>query len=179
MAPLAALEKKHGLKTLRSIYITEYFENTNDMHNLIRNNMGKINFADRKIKDQFLTQSVAILAMLDKNGMWHRDAKAGNFLAEVKDGKYKISILDMDGIKSYPARIFAGKLRVRTLAKLVSTLMWNPFVTRSDYLRALTLYCDLADIDKGRCKKLFKEISATAVAMRILTMTSASRAVSN
>lgn len=179
VAPLAALEKKQGLRTVRSIYITGHSEDSHDMHNFIRDNIGRINFSDRSIKDQFLNQSVTILAMLDDNGMWHRDAKAGNFLAELSDGKYRISLLDMDGIKRCPAKLFRARLRVRTLAKLASTLMWNPFVTRSDYLRTLANYCDLADIDKDKRKKLFKDISTTAVAMRLVTMVTASRATSN
>jgi hypothetical protein len=117
--------------------------------------------------------------MLNENRMWHRDAKAGNFLVDFNEGTYRISLLDMDGIKAYPVKFFAGKLRVRTLAKLASTMMWNPFVTRSDYLRTLTLYCNLAGINKGKRKKLFKDISITAVAMRLVTMVKSSRAVSN
>lgn len=179
VVPLAALEKKQGLRTVRSIYITGYSENSNDMHNFIRDNIGKINFADRRIKERFLQQSVAILATLDKKGMWHRDAKAGNFLVEVSDGKYRISLLDMDGIKMCPAKLFAHRLRVRTLAKLVSVMLWNPFVTRSDYLRTLTLYCNLTGIDKGKRKKLFNDISKTAVAMRFVTMVNSSRANSD
>ncbi len=179
VAPLAALEKKQGLRTVRSIYITGYSENSNDMHNFIRDNIGKINFADRRIKDRFLEQSVAILATLDKNGMWHRDAKAGNFLVELSDGKYRISLLDMDGIKLCPNKLFVHRLRVRTLAKLVAVMLWNPFVTRSDYLRTLTFYCNLAGIDKGKRKKLFKDISKTAVAMRLVTMVNSSRANSD
>ncbi len=179
VAPLAALEKKHRLRTVRSIYITGYSENSNDMHNFIRDNIGKINFADRRIKGRFLEQSVAILAMLDKNGMWHRDAKAGNFLVDVSDGKYRISLLDMDGIKLRPTKLFAHRLRVRTMAKFVSVMLWNPFVTRSDYLRTLTLYCNLAGINKGKRKKLFKDISKTAVAMRLVTMVNSSRANSD
>lgn len=173
--PLAALEKKKGPRTVRSIYITDYSKDSNDMHNFIRDNIGKINFADPAIKKQFLVQSVTILAMLDRYGMWHRDAKAGNFLADFSDGNYRIRLLDMDGIKHCRLKLLQNKLRIRTIAKLVSTLLWNPFVTRSDYLRTLTLYCNLAGISKDKRKKLFKEISKTAVAMRLVTMVRASR----
>jgi len=168
--PFAALEKRHRLHTLQSVYITGYVEGGTDMLTFVRENLGKIDFTDIKVKKQFCDQVGRILAALDNNSLWHRDAKAGNFLVTPSDGQYKISLLDMDGIKPYRKNLSRWKLKCRALGKLASTLMWHPFINRTDYLRTLLVYSNLTGLDKSERKRLFKDTERIATAARLLTM---------
>ena len=46
-------------------------------------------------------QLAGIFAKLHKNNLWHRDAKATNFVVnQDEDGEYRITITDVDGIKN-------------------------------------------------------------------------------
>ncbi|MBN1457173.1 MAG: hypothetical protein JW912_04915 [Sedimentisphaerales bacterium] len=168
--PFAALEKKYRLNTLQSVYITGYVEGGTDMLTFLRENIGRIDFTDTKIKKQFCDQIGRILAALENNSLWHRDAKAGNFLVDPSNGRYKISLLDLDGIKPYRRNVSRWDLKCRTLGKLVSTLMWHPFINRTDYLRTLVIYSNLTGLDKGERKRLFKDTERVATATRLLTM---------
>jgi Lipopolysaccharide kinase (Kdo/WaaP) family len=168
--PFAALEKRHRLHTLQSVYITSYVEGGTDMLTFVRENLGKIDFTDIKVKRQFCDQIGRILAALENNSLWHRDAKAGNFLVTPSNGQYKISLLDLDGIKPYRKNLPRWKLKCRTLGKLVSTLLWHPFINRTDYLRTLVIYSSLTGLDKSERKRLFRDTERFATAARLLTM---------
>ena len=172
--PFAALEKRHRLHTLQSVYITSYVESGTDMLTFVRENLGKIDFTDIKVKRQFCDQIGRILAALENNSLWHRDAKAGNFLVTPANGQYKISLLDLDGIKQYRKNMPRWKLKCRTLGKLASTLLWHPFINRTDYLRTLVVYSNLTGLDKSERKRLFKDTERFATAARLLTMVGSS-----
>ena len=168
--PFAALEKRHRLHTLQSVYITGYVDGGTDMLTFVRENLGEIDFTDIKIKKQFCDQIGRILAALNNNSLWHRDAKAGNFLVTPSNGQYKISLLDLDGIKPCRKNMSRWKLKCRTLGKLAATLLWHPFINRTDYLRTLVIYSNLTGLDKTERKRLFKDVERIATAARLLTM---------
>jgi lipopolysaccharide heptosyltransferase I len=158
-APFAALHKRSNFRTLQSIYITEFFEDSVTLYN----------FAEEKAKGQFTikkqlcNQLAAILAAFHKNGLWHRDSKAGNFIVcRDADGKYKISLVDTDGIKSY--RLRRETCRFRSLWQLAASLLSVSAVSRTDYLRCFTAYCNLTGVEPSRRRRIFRQLSALAKA---------------
>lgn len=176
--PFAALKLKLGIFTTRSIYITEYSEDSSDLHAFIAANISKSESRSEEtveIKKQLASQIAAIFAGLDSGRLWHRDAKAGNFLvtgvSEVAQGRadeLKISLVDMDGIKPYFVR--TSKKRFQCLAKLGSTLTWHGSINLTDYLRSFMIYCNLTSMDRCKCRIVFRRISRMAIAIRLITL---------
>ncbi len=169
--PLAAIRQKKFLFTTGSIYITEYIQNSTNLHDFIANHIPK-NSRQSACKKQLSQQIAGALASLHKADLWHRDAKAGNFLVQFPNppptGKYEISLVDMDGIKPY--RINRTQCRFRCLAKLAATLLWSGKITRTDYLRTFTIYCNLTELDKNIRSPILRRLTRQAVAIRLLTM---------
>lgn len=163
--PLAAIQKSSGIFTTASILITEYAEQSNDLYWFMRKN--KCSFAMKKAMS---AQIARIFASLHKLGLWHRDAKAQNFLVTRldKDHSVKLSLIDLDGIKSYGIKTEAS--RFRPFAKLAATLLSFGDINRTDYLRTVRIYCKLTDIDTKRKKQIFRQIAKQAIAIRLLTM---------
>jgi len=169
--PLAAIRQKKFLFTTGSIYITDYIQNSTNLHDFIANHIPK-NSRQSACKKQLSNQIAGVLASLHKADLWHRDAKAGNFLVHFPSrpptGKYEISLVDMDGIKPY--RINRSRCRFRCLAKLAATLLWSRKITRTDYLRTFTIYCNLTALDKNIRSPILRRLTSQAVAIRLLTM---------
>jgi len=158
-APFAALHKRSGLRTSQSIYITEFFEDSSNLYNFAAEQAGG-QFA---IKKQLGNQLASILAAFHKNGLWHRDSKAGNFIVCANaDGTYKISLVDTDGIKPY--RLRRETCRFRSLWQLAASLLSVSAVSRTDYLRCFTAYCNLTGLEPSRRSRIFRELSALAKA---------------
>jgi lipopolysaccharide heptosyltransferase I len=165
-APFAALHKRRNLLTEQSIYITEYFENSSDLHTFASEQLSKRQVGQFAIKRQLCHQLATILAMLHKNGLWHRDSKANNFIVcKSIEGKCKILLVDVDGIKPYfPLR---GSRQFRSLWQLAASLFSVPAVNRTDYLRTFTAYSNLTDLVPSHRRRIFRELSDRAKAKHL------------
>jgi hypothetical protein len=165
-APFAALKKKQSLLTRQSIYITEYFENSSELYTFATQQLSKIPADRLALKKNLCHQLAVILAALHKNGLWHRDSKASNFIV-CKDARSKCRILltDMDGIKRYFLRRTGRQLR--SLWQLAASLMPVSAVNRTDYLRTFTDYCNLLNLELSQRRRIFHELASRARAKRL------------
>ncbi|MHC5061219.1 MAG: glycosyltransferase family 9 protein [Planctomycetota bacterium] len=171
--PLAALWQKTGPFTNQSIYITEYVRDSADLHSFLRDNTSLLSPSDLSLKRHLCSRIAHIFASMHKACLWHRDAKAGNFLVHKgRDNRYEITLVDMDGIKPYGFR--RRNLRYRCLAKLAATLLWHKSITKTDYLRTFTIYSNLIGPNGNGRKRIFRTLSNRAAAIRLLTMANAS-----
>jgi len=172
--PLAAIQQRKFLFTTDSIYISEYIQNSTNLHDFIANHVPK-NSRQSACKKQLAHQIAGVLASLHKANLWHRDANSGNLLVRFPNrpptGKYEISLVDMDGIKPY--RINRSRCRFRSMAKLAATLLWSRKITRTDYLRTFTIYCNLTALNKNIRSPILRRLTSQAVAIRLLTMAKA------
>jgi serine/threonine protein kinase len=168
--PFAALQQRRNLFTKQSIYIAEYFPNSSDLHSFASKRLSSTKPAGRfALKRQLSHQLASLLASLHKNGLWHRDSKASNFVV-YKDShdKYKIVLVDMDGIKRYvlPCR----SRQFRSLWQLAASLMSVPFINRTDYWRTFTNYCNLIGLEPSQRRPLFRHLARRAQAKRLRNM---------
>jgi serine/threonine protein kinase len=168
--PFAALQNRPGLLTKQSIYITEYFPNSSDLHSFISKQASSTKQQERyAIKKQISNLLVSLLASLHKNGLWHRDSKASNFVVcKDSNDKYKILLVDMDGIKHYVLR--RRSRQFRSLCHLAASLMSVPGINRTDYWRTFTAYCDLIGLEHARRRPLFRQLARRAQSKRMRTM---------
>ncbi len=171
--PLAALWQKTGPFTTQSIYITEYVQDSTNLHAFLRDNTSLVSQPSLSLKRDLCSRIAHIFASMHKASLWHRDAKAGNFLIHKSpDNRYKITLVDMDGIKPYGFR--HRNLKYRCLAKLAATLLWHKSITKADYLRTFTIYSNLTGLNGSRRSRIFRTLAHRAVAIRLLTMANAS-----
>ena len=158
--PFVAIQQKRGLLTTQSIYISEYLENSFSLDAFART---------YGVRKQLCRQLATILAALHKNGLWHRDPKASNFIVRKDAGnQYRISLVDMDGIKPYLLRRRSSQLR--SLWQLAASLMSVSAVNRTDYLRTFTIYCDLIGLEVSKRHRFFRELSSRAKAKHLRSM---------
>lgn len=171
--PLAAIKGGRDNWTGQGVFVTEYVEGSVDLHDFLLENInldGKGN--DLNLKKGLAEQIGGIFAKLDGGGLWHRDSKAGNFLVCPRKGAgFDVVLVDLDGIKRKLTK--RREPGFRGLAKLASTLLWHGGISRSDYLRAFTVYSNLTGLSKGRRKEVFRRLAQRAVALRILTLAKA------
>jgi lipopolysaccharide heptosyltransferase I len=156
--PLAAIQQKRYLLTIQSIYISEYLENSPNLYAFASGHTG------RDVRKQLCRQLAVILAELHKNGLWHRDSKATNFIV-CKD---KILLVDMDGIKPYLLRRRSRQLR--SLWQLAASVMTISAVNRTDYLRTFTTYCNLVGLEIPNRRRVFRKLSSRAKAKHLRSM---------
>ncbi len=166
--PLASLR----FKSSESIYISEYIENGTDLYSFLMDNLPAGGGQRQMLKRQLSQEVGGILASLHTAGLWHRDAKASNFIVTQQEtGQYRVMLVDMDGIKRYGPR--RRRCRFRSLAKLASTLLWHGGIGTTDYLRIFTIYCNLSGLEVSQRREAFGEISHNAIALRLLNMADA------
>jgi tRNA A-37 threonylcarbamoyl transferase component Bud32 len=104
-----------------------------------------------------------IFAELHKNNLWHRDAKATNFVvSQDNDGEYRITITDVDGIKQYFSA--SEDRQMQGLWQLAASVMELPGITRTDYLRAFEIYCDEVRMPAGERRDIFRRLAQKAQA---------------
>ena len=164
-APLAALQDKYGLLTYQSIYITRYLENSCDLHTFCRRHLSN----QLSLRKHFSNQLASILAELHKNGLWHRDPKAKNFLVTPQgEDKHKVLLIDMDGIKPY--RLRREICRFRSLWQLAASLLSVSAVNRTDYFRTFTTYSNLTGLEPSHRRRIFRELSDRAKAKHLRSM---------
>ncbi|MBA7623624.1 hypothetical protein ES703_31022 [subsurface metagenome] len=174
VAPFAALQQRRNLLTRQSIYITEYFENSSELYTFASQQLSKIPANNFAAKKHLCHQLAAILASLHKNGLWHRDSKAGNFIVVPRHGardtghKYRILLTDMDGIKPYFLR--RRSRRFRSLWQLAASLMPLSVVSQTDYLRTFTAYCNLIGLELSQRRHIYRELANRARAKRLRTI---------
>lgn len=167
--PLAALQKRKNGRLRECIFVTEYKPDRMSLddfvHRRITINEDELNAAKREI-----TAEIAkLLADLHKALLWHRDAKVANFLIYKDDeNKFKVELVDMDGIKRY--RLERGKCQLRTLWKLTESLSRFNMIKQGDYLRGFSIYCDAVGLDSGRRKNIFARCGRMALTKRLLTL---------
>jgi heptosyltransferase-1 len=176
--PLAALSQKTGPFTIQSIYITEYIQNCGNLHTFLRDNASPVSSANAALKRELCGQIASIFASLHNASLWHRDAKASNFLVHLdRNGRYVITLVDMDGIKPYGFR--PGGVRFRCLAKLAATLLWHRAINTTDYLRTFTIYSNLTGLVRSERLRIFRTLAHRAVAIRLITLAKAAMESTN
>jgi tRNA A-37 threonylcarbamoyl transferase component Bud32 len=160
-APLAAVYRRRFLFCDQSIYISEYIEGTN-LYEFLRN-MRAQGEERYWIMREVSGKIAGIFAELHKNNLWHRDAKATNFVvSDDADGKYRVTIIDVDGIKRY---LFRSESRqMQGLWQLASSVMGLAGITRTDCLRTFEIYCGYAGIAKERRRDIYRRLSEKAQA---------------
>ena len=153
--PLAAVYHKRFLFCDQSIYISEYIEGTN-LYEFLRNMQAR---GEERywIMRELSSRMAEIFAELHKNNLWHRDAKATNFVVNQDgDGEYCVTITDVDGIKQYFSS--SEDRQMQGLWQLAASVMELPGITRTDYLRAFEIYCDEVRIPAGERKDIFRRL---------------------
>ncbi|HRT50780.1 MAG TPA: lipopolysaccharide kinase InaA family protein [Anaerohalosphaeraceae bacterium] len=166
--PLAAGEQRKGLCASQWVYISTYVEDGRNLYYFVRDDVRTYGRHEATCRRSLAQQIAEVLAGLHNNGLWHRDAKAGNFLVRPsQDGRCEVTLVDLDGIKPYS--IDRRRSRFRSLVKLAATLLCHRSVYRSDYWRTFSIYCDLTGLAACR-RRLFRELSSQAIAMRLLTL---------
>jgi len=169
IAPLAALHQKRNLLTKQSIYITEYFENSSELYTFSSQQLLKIQAGRFALKKEFSHQLAAILSALHKNGLWHRDPKASNFIVtKDTENKYRILLADMDGIKRYFLRCRSSQFR--SLWQLAASTLSVSAINRTDYLRTFTAYCNLVGLKLSQRRPIYRELADRARAKRLRTI---------
>jgi len=154
-APLAAVYHRIFFLCDRSIYISEYVNGTN-LYDFLRN-MQKNGIERYRIMQELSEQMSDIFANLHKNNLWHRDAKASNFVvSRNSDGENRITITDVDGIKPYISR--SAERQMQGLWQLAASVIALPGITRTDYLRTFEKYCDKVGIDSEEREGIFRRL---------------------
>ncbi|MGA2323957.1 MAG: lipopolysaccharide kinase InaA family protein [Sedimentisphaerales bacterium] len=160
-APLAAVYHKRFLFCDESIYISEYVEGTN-LHEFLRNMQAQ---GEERywIMREVSGKMAEIFAELHKNNLWHRDAKATNFVVNQDgEGEYQITITDVDGIKQYFPH--SEDRQMQGLWQLAASVMELPGITRTDYLRMFEIYCDEVRIPEERRGDIYRRLAQKAQA---------------
>jgi serine/threonine protein kinase len=160
-APLAAVYHKRFLFCDESIYISEYVEGTS-LHGFLKN-MRAHGEERYWIMRELCGKMAEIFAELHKNNLWHRDAKATNFVVNQDgDGEYQITITDVDGIKQYLSR--SEDRQMQGLRQLAASVMGLPGITQTDYLRMFETYCDEVRIPEEQRGDIFRRLARKAQA---------------
>ncbi len=159
--PLAALQQKKLFSTRKHIYITEYLEHGIDLYTFIVEKLPEIKVEKFNAKKQLSIQIAEAFAFLHKLGLWHRDAKASNFIVcRNTSNQYKLMLVDMDGIKPY--FLNCRKQRFRCLWQLAASLISFKQITRTDYLRTFLIYCKLTGVKTLKQRSLYRKFARQA-----------------
>jgi tRNA A-37 threonylcarbamoyl transferase component Bud32 len=160
-SPLAAVYHKRFVFCDQGIYISEYVEGTN-LYEFLRNT--REGAVERYWTMQELSERMAdIFAELHKNNLWHRDAKATNFVVNKdEDGEYRVTITDVDGIKQYFSH--SEDRQTQGLWQLASSVMELPGITRTDYLRTFERYCEKVGIPEEQRGDIYRRLAQKAQA---------------
>jgi serine/threonine protein kinase len=158
-APLAAVFRSKFLLSEQSIYISEFVEGPN-LYEFLKNLTGDSTVRFRTVC-RLSEQIAEILALLHDRGLWHRDAKATNFI--VSGGgpcDYRLVLTDMDGIKEYS---FGRKeQRTRPLWQLAASVMNLPTIRRTDFLRVFRAYCDKTALPEEQRRNMLRMLAEKA-----------------
>jgi tRNA A-37 threonylcarbamoyl transferase component Bud32 len=160
-APLAAVYHKKALFSDRSIYISEYIDGPN-LYDFLKDL--KAAGGERiRIMNRISKSLAEIFAGLHGNNLWHRDAKATNFIVwGYGSDNYRVFLTDMDGIKQNPGNNRENQMR--GLWQLAASVMGLKTITNSDYLRVFRAYCEKMDIPAGQGREMLQQIIDNAEA---------------
>jgi serine/threonine protein kinase len=158
-ASLAAVYHNKFVFCDQSVYISEYVEGTN-LYEFLRN-MRAQGEERYWIIREVCGKMAGIFAELHKNNLWHRDAKATNFVVNTDgEGEYRITIIDVDGIKQYLFRSEARQMQ--WLWQLAASVMGIAGITRTDYLRTFEMYCDEVRMPQEQRGDIFRLLAQKA-----------------
>jgi heptosyltransferase-1 len=164
--PVAAVYKRKCFSIIESIYITEYIEGSVNLYHFLRGQLPQDRMEQYALKKQLTEQIAGILARLHKVGLWHRDAKAGNFIVcRDSDGRCSVKLVDMDGIKRY--MLNRRRRQFQPLWRLAASLVG--LVNRSDFLRTFNLYCNLCGLQENR-RQVYRRLISQASAKWLLSL---------
>lgn len=168
VVPLAALYRRSNLLTKQSIYITEYCPNSTNVYAFAFEHFSKHSADNLALKKQLCRLLAETLASLHQNGFWHRDSKATNFIVcPDQQGKYKIFLTDLDGIKPY--FLSRSNRRFSSLWRLAASLMSIEGINRTDYFRAFKIYCDITGLEPAKRKETFRQLVHLAETKHLLS----------
>jgi tRNA A-37 threonylcarbamoyl transferase component Bud32 len=157
--PLAAVFHRRFLFCDESIYISEYVEGKN-LNEFVKD-MQEQGSERYRIIRELCGKIAGIFAGLHKNNLWHRDAKATNFVvSRNSNGEYNITITDVDGIKQYLSQ--SEDRQMQGLCQLASSVMGLAGITRTDYLRTFEMYCDEVGIAKELRRGIYYRLAEKA-----------------
>ncbi len=167
--PLAALQRRKGLHTIWSIYIYQFVHADANLYFFLQDHLPQIDKHDSSARHRIAWSIAHILAKLHIAGFWHRDAKASNFLIkhDPRDDS-PVVLVDLDGIKRY--RLKRRHNQFRSFVKLASTILHQPAVNRTDYLRTFAIYSKLVDLDKTQRRRIYCDLVRRSMAVRLLAM---------
>ncbi|MBN1123742.1 MAG: hypothetical protein JXA82_01955 [Sedimentisphaerales bacterium] len=172
--PLAAIEHSAILGSTESILITQHLVSACELYQFVQDHE-KANNLDPAVRRSLCHQIAMIFADLDQCGLWHRDAKASNFLVQSKDDSIRLCLVDLDGIK--PILPWDRDNRTRGLAKLAATLLWSSGIHTTDLLRIINDYARVTGLSRKEKIILFRSLSRRATAERIVTFIAAAEQV--
>ncbi len=156
--PLAAVYRRKLFLCDQSIYLSKYVDGAT-LYDFLKN-MQAGAVERYRLMRELSEQMANIFTQLHKNNLWHRDAKASNFVVN-KDNKgdYQVVITDVDGIKQYVYR--SENRQMQGLWHLAASVM-KLGMTRTDYLRMFLIYCDRAGIGKERRRGIYQQLKEKA-----------------
>jgi tRNA A-37 threonylcarbamoyl transferase component Bud32 len=158
--PLAAVYRRRFLFCTQSIYISEYIDGEN-----LYEYLKKLPADSRErywVIEELSRRLAGIFAGLHKKGLWHRDAKATNFVVYEDDEGIQAAITDVDGIKQYFMRKESSQMRA--LWRLAASVMCLGGINRTDYLRAFRAYCEEARVPEEQREGIFRQLAQKAEA---------------
>jgi serine/threonine protein kinase len=157
--PLAAIYRQRFLFCEESIYISEYVEGVH-LHRFLKDLL-RDSKERHRIMSRLTEQMAEILAGLHEHRMFNRDAKATNFIVTGNGvDNYRLVLTDLDGIKQYSAR--RESCQMRALWQMAASVMGLPGISRTDYLRMFSAYCEKLDIPRESRKGIFRGLAEKA-----------------
>ncbi|WP_027339409.1 lipopolysaccharide kinase InaA family protein [Halonatronum saccharophilum] len=126
--PILALTYKHNFFTYDSIFVTEEADGIDFKQNLIENE-----YTDKEIRKQFKRVGELWFQLLNNN-FYHGDPSLANVLIAFKENDIKLSLVDVDNIKSFP--FFTWKRVLKALIKFnahIYSALNEPEITELGY----------------------------------------------
>ncbi len=141
--PLAVVERYLlGFIKIDSVGLTDFVKDASDLETFLTRNVAQLApMQQRRVKNALLEAVVILLRAFGERGFVHRDLKAPNLLvswAPPYSGDPALTFIDMEGIRHVHSPSDAQ--RWRAVARLCTSLMHCPAVTRTDRLRFLKRY---------------------------------------
>jgi hypothetical protein len=176
--PLAAIWRRRFFFVTQSIYLTLHIGGGCTLYDLAAGRpsaaaaAGSVNGPAGPAARRRLCRDLAvILSGLHRNGLYHRDSKASNFIVRRgKNGFLDVILVDLDGIKHHRRR---RRRSCRSLWRLAASLLSVRRVSRTDYLRTFVCYCNLAGVEQPARRRLYRVLAGRAGARHERSMAKA------
>lgn len=164
--PLAALERRDPFRGIESILVTEHLTGAVELYRFVQE-AEQSNLLVPSMHRLLCHQTVLAFTTLTQCGLWHRDAKASNFLVRKEADSVQLWLVDLDGIK--PIMPWDRTNQTRGLAKLAATLGWSGRIGATDLLRIVNEYARVFEWSLTERNRLFRSLWQRAVAERLTT----------